>query len=150
MIEGYFRSTRVRDRLAHRQLGAVFEELVEHLRTRGHPVSTIQQYLQAVEHVDAWLRRARVPTASIDEKHVQRFLRKHMPRCQCPPPRCRTIHQTRAALAHLVIVLLWRKMWAAARPAGRRPARRSAWRATSHTALGPESPTRGARRRRNT
>ena len=105
MIEEYFRSTRVRDRLAHSELGAVFEDLVEYLRTRGHPVSTIQQYVQAVEHFDGWLRRARVPTASIDEESVQRFLRKHIPRCQCPPPRCHTIPQTRAALAHLLLVL---------------------------------------------
>jgi integrase/recombinase XerD len=105
MLEGHFRSKRVRVRLDNSHLGAVFEDFVEYLAERGHRKSTIHQYTQAAEHFDRWLRRARVPVNSVDETVIARFLKKHIPKCRCPSPRCRTIHQTRAALKHLLVVL---------------------------------------------
>ncbi len=105
MLEKYFRSRRVRYRLDCSHLGAVFENLAEYLEGRGHPISTIQQYLQAVEHFDRWFRRTRLPIDSIDEAVIVRFLKKHLPQCRCKLPCCRTLFQMRAALNHLLVVL---------------------------------------------
>ncbi len=106
MIEEYFRSERVRGRLEQSRLGpAVFEDLVRHLAERGHPHTTIQQYVQAVEHFDQWLRRTRRWVGDVDETTIQGFLRRHLPRCSCPAPCCRTLYQARAALNHLLAVL---------------------------------------------
>lgn len=105
MMETYFRSARVKARLRRSHLGSVVDDLVAHLAARGHAQATVQQYLQAVEHFDRWLRRTHCPVTDVNEATVRRFLEKHLPRCQCPPPRTRTLHQARAALKHLLAVL---------------------------------------------
>lgn len=105
MIEQAFRSARVVRRLRSTLLGPAFDDLVAYLSDRGHAVGTIQVYVQAVEHFDRWLRRSRRGVVSIDEAVVERFLRDHLPRCRCPTPCGTTVHQCRAALRHLLIVL---------------------------------------------
>jgi site-specific recombinase XerD len=41
----------------------------------------------------------------LGEESVARFLAKHLPRCRCPSPACTTLHQVRASLRHLLVVL---------------------------------------------
>jgi len=41
----------------------------------------------------------------MDEKVVQRFLDVHLPHCDCAQPARRTLHELRAALGHLLVVL---------------------------------------------
>ena len=67
--------------------------------------STIQPYVQAVEHFDGWLRRTRRAVVDVDEALVGDFLFRHLPRCQCPPPCATTVHQARTSLRHLLVVL---------------------------------------------
>jgi site-specific recombinase XerD len=105
MIELVFRSAHVVRRLRGRKLGAAFDDLVAYLSERGHPPSTVRQYVQGVEHFDGWLRRTRRAVETIDETVVDDFLNRHLPRCQCPPPRSTSVHQVRTALRHLVVVL---------------------------------------------
>ncbi len=105
MIEDVFRSARVVHRLRGSRLGSAFDDLVAYLSERGHPPSTIQQYVQGVEHFDGWLRRSRREVAMVDETVVDKFLKRHLPRCQCPPPCSTSVHQVRTALRHLLVVL---------------------------------------------
>lgn len=105
MIEHVFRSARVVRRLRGSQLGVAFDDLVAYLSDRGHPASTIQQYVQGVEHFAGWLRRTRRVVEMVDEAVVADFLSRHLPRCQCPPPCSRSVHQVRTALHHLLVVL---------------------------------------------
>ena len=106
MIEDIFRSARVAQRLRRSLLGSAFDDLVSYLVKRGHTPATIQLYIQGVEHFDVWLRQTRRPVVGIDEAVVERFLRGHIPRCRCAATPCsRTVHQLRASLRHLLVVL---------------------------------------------
>jgi integrase/recombinase XerD len=105
MIEHVFRSGRVVRRLRGSQLGSAFDALVAYLSERGHPASTIQQYVQGVEHFDGWLRRTSRAVGAVDEAVIDDFLSLHLPRCRCPPPCSTSVHQVRTALLHLLVVL---------------------------------------------
>jgi site-specific recombinase XerD len=105
MNEQVFCSARVIRRLRASNLGASFDDLIAYLVERGHPVSTIQQYVQSVEHFDGWLRRTRRSAADVDEALVDRFIERHLPRCRCPPPCSTSIRPIRSSLHHLLIVL---------------------------------------------
>jgi hypothetical protein len=105
MLEKAFRSKRVVQRLRRGKLGAAFDDLVAYLVRRGHPTSTIQLYVQAVEHFDGWLRRTRRKANEVDQALVDKFVRRHLPRCKCPPPCGTTVHQIRTSLRHLLVVL---------------------------------------------
>jgi integrase/recombinase XerD len=105
MLEKAFRSKRVMQRLRRGKLGAAFDDLVAHLIRRGHATSTIQLYVQAAEHFDGWLCRTRRTVKEVDRALVETFLRRHLPRCTCPPPCGTTVHQVRTALRHLLVVL---------------------------------------------
>lgn len=105
MIERYFRSTRVRRRLARSGFGQVYEDYVEHLSTRRHSVLTIQQYTQSVEHFNSWLSKKGLSIGDINEEVVQQFLLRHLPHCRCRKLKAGTLKQIRAALNHLLIVL---------------------------------------------
>ena len=105
MIEIVFRSTHVVRRLRGSKLGPAFDDLVAYLSERGHPPSTVRQYVQGVQHFDGWLRRTRRAVETVDETVIDHFLHGHLPRCQCPPPCSRSLHQVRTALHHLIVVL---------------------------------------------
>lgn len=116
MIEHVFRSARVPRRLQRSLLGLrVFDALTEYLVERGHSATTVQQYVQSVEHFDGWLRRTRRPIEDIGEEVVGEFLRDHLHRCRCSMPACTTLFQVRAALRHLLVVLR-RRSWIAPAP----------------------------------
>jgi site-specific recombinase XerD len=106
MVESVFRSVRVQLRLQQSLLGLpIFDAVTTYLVDRRHPVGTVQQYVQSIEHFDRWLRRTRRPISEIGEEVVARFLSEHLPRCRCPAPACTTLYQVRAALRHLLVVL---------------------------------------------
>jgi site-specific recombinase XerD len=106
MIEHVFRSARVPRRLQRSLLGLpIFDDVTAYLVGRGHSATTVQQYVQSIEHFDGWLRRTRRPVAEIGEEVVTTFLSDHLRRCRCPVPACTTLFQVRAALRHLLVVL---------------------------------------------
>jgi integrase/recombinase XerD len=106
MIEDVFRSVRVRRRLRLSLLGLpIFEALTAHLAGRSRSITTVQQYVQNVEHFDRWLRRSGRPVTSISEDVVTEFLRVHLPSCRCSSPACTTLTQVRAAVRQLQVVL---------------------------------------------
>ena len=105
MIEHEFRSARVLRRLRKSVFCAAIDDYVTYLIERGHPTSTIHQYVQAVEHFGGWLRRTRRSAERVDERVIERFVHEHLPHCACPPPCCTTVHQVRTSLRHLLCVL---------------------------------------------
>jgi integrase/recombinase XerD len=105
MIEQVF-SERVVHRMRGSWLGKeAFDELVADLLQQGYARTTIQQYVQSVEHFDGWLRRTGCEPTDLDETLVAKFLRHHLPRCRCPRPRATTLHQVRTALRLLLAAL---------------------------------------------
>jgi site-specific recombinase XerD len=105
MLAHYFKSARVQERLRRNLLADRFEDFVERLHNRGHPLSTIQVYTQSVEHFGYWLRNACIPVGKIDNRSLTAFLNEHLPVCQCPAPRPCYVITVRAALSHLFKVL---------------------------------------------
>jgi integrase/recombinase XerD len=105
MIEHIFRSARVLRRLRTSVFFDTIDDYVTYLTERGHPPSTIQQYVQAVEHFGGWLRRTRCAVERANEQVIERFVHGHLARCACPPPCSTSVHQVRASLRHLHIVL---------------------------------------------
>ena len=105
MLEQYFRSRRVLERLRTNALADCLDAYTSRLSERGHPISTIQSYVQCVEHFGVWLRSEGLVRGQVSDKVVGHFLEKHLPACQCPVPHPRRLTNVRAALQHLAFVL---------------------------------------------
>ncbi len=106
MIEKFFCDSHVIARLRRpTPLADGIDELATHLHRRGHALVVGQDYLRAAAHLGHWMRTARVPLAALGEEIVERFLKKHLPRCRCPVPRGLPLRVLRAALGHLVAIL---------------------------------------------
>src|SRR5262249_4793030 len=82
-------------------LGAWIELYAAYLHTRGHPPGVIQQYVQSVEHLGAWLTSEQITIDAVTRVTIDSFLHDHLPHCQCPTPAPACLDQVRAALAHL-------------------------------------------------
>ena len=102
MLNQYFRSFRVKNRMERNILGTVLKELADYLGERGHALPTLHGYMQAAEHFGNWLRMKKIPTSAVEKEVVEEFLRKHLPHCQCPPPANKGLITNRAALKHLL------------------------------------------------
>jgi integrase/recombinase XerD len=76
-----------------------------HLESRGYAASTRRVYLGCVAHFAHWMRRERLGLKRLDEDTVARYLTEHLPRCDCPEPVRRLVHENRAALVHLLATL---------------------------------------------
>jgi len=104
MLDQFFRRPRVRTRLRANILGSWIEAYVEYLDQRGHPPSTIQQYVQGVEHFGVWLASEQITIENVTRATIDSFLHDHLPICRCPTPAPACLNQVRAALAHLLRV----------------------------------------------
>lgn len=105
MLESVFRSPRVVALIRDNCLADSFTDLVVYLRGRGHPVSTIQMYVQVSEHVGQWLKTEGIRSSRVNSRTVERFLKQHYPKCRCLPPSSCYINNVRAGLRHLLVVL---------------------------------------------
>jgi site-specific recombinase XerD len=76
-----------------------------YLASRGYAPSTRRVYLGCVAHFAHWMRRERFGLKQLDEGAVARYLTEHLPRCDCPEPVRRLVHENRAALVHLLATL---------------------------------------------
>ena len=104
MLDRFFRPRRRRfllKRIRANPLAGEIEAFGDYLQNRGHSLNTILAYLQAIEHLGAWLGRQRIPTESLGEHVVSAFL-GHVPRCTCPHPSSRTVNSLRAAARHFL------------------------------------------------
>ncbi len=78
----------------------------QYLVRRGYALSTRRAYVCCVAHFAHWLTTQRRDAGDIRHDDVGHFLDHHLPHCSCPAPvrRCRT--DMRAALRHLLAVLV--------------------------------------------
>ena len=104
MIQEFFEKAHVQRRLQCGPLATVFGIYVDHLKVRGYGRTTIQHYVQAVEHFGAWLARRGHSIADVDLALVGEFLGRHLARCRCRRQRSRTMPTMRAALRQLLAV----------------------------------------------
>lgn len=76
-----------------------------YLLDRGYAPSTRRVYLGCVAHFAHWMRRQKFGLKRLDDDAVARYLTEHLPRCGCPEPVRRLVHENRAALVHLLVSL---------------------------------------------
>lgn len=70
-----------------------------------YAASTRRVYMTCIAHFAHWMRQERLSLKRIDEDAVARFLAGHLPRCGCAEPVRRGVHDSRAALVHLLTTL---------------------------------------------
>jgi integrase/recombinase XerD len=75
------------------------------MESRGYAAGTRRTYLCSIVHFAHWMRRERLGLKRLDEAAVARYLIEHLPRCDCPEPVRRLVHENRAALVHLLATL---------------------------------------------
>jgi site-specific recombinase XerD len=75
------------------------------LREGRYSSSTRRSYLASVAHLGRWMTQCCLPLRLLDESAVERFLVRHVPRCDCPRPVMRAHCDIRAACGHLLKVL---------------------------------------------
>jgi integrase/recombinase XerD len=105
MLEQFFKSRRGLVRMRSNVLAGLLDAYVDNLSARGHPVSTIQAYMQCVEHFGVWLRSEKMLPPDVNTGVLDRFLHQHLPACRCPSPCPRHLPNVRAALQHLLGIL---------------------------------------------
>jgi site-specific recombinase XerD len=76
-----------------------------YLASRGYAPSTRRVYLGCVAHFAHWMHREKLALKRLDDDAVTRYLTGHLPRCDCPEPVRRLVHENRAALVHLLATL---------------------------------------------
>jgi integrase/recombinase XerD len=105
MIDRYFDKPHVRKRLRGGPLAGIVDGYLARMEALGYWKVTIQQYVRAVEHFAGWFERRGHKIDDTDAASVNRFLSRHLPRCQCSSMRCRSLHTVRAALYQLLDIL---------------------------------------------
>jgi integrase/recombinase XerD len=78
----------------------------EHLASRRYAISTQRIYLRCVAHFAHWLTEEQRSVFDISRDVVGHFLDQHLPHCTCPAPAQRKRVALRAALGHLLAVLI--------------------------------------------
>jgi hypothetical protein len=63
------------------------DSYVQYLTERGYAAATVRAYFRSVAHFSHWFARQRADLAHLSEGLIDRFLDRHLPRCQCAP-RC--------------------------------------------------------------
>jgi len=81
------------------------DAFVAHLKHGRYSPATRRTYLGSLAHLARWMTQCCLPLRLLDESAVERFLVRHVPRCDCPRPVNRTRSDLRATCAHLLDVL---------------------------------------------
>lgn len=76
----------------------------DRLNDQGYARSTVRLYLNCLAHFAHWTSRQQVNLSALD-RHIQRFVDWHLPRCRCGPSVQRRRPSMRAALEHFKIVV---------------------------------------------
>jgi integrase/recombinase XerD len=105
MPEKLLASLARRDWLIDGPLSSIVSSYVKLLRAKRYTERTIGAYLRCLGHFGYWARSEEIDLPHIDAALVERFLRCHLPVCDCPAPRKRSVQDMRAALRHLLDML---------------------------------------------
>lgn len=105
MPEKLLASLARRDWLINGPLTSIVSSYVNSLRAERYTERTVGVYMRCLAHFAYWARSEEIDLPHIDAALVERFLRRHLPVCDCPAPRKRSIKDMRAALRHLLDML---------------------------------------------
>jgi integrase/recombinase XerD len=86
MDASVFVSPNLRSWLATSTLAPHIETFVECLARDGYSCHTIAHHVDSIAHFARWMSRSPLKVEHIDEAAIQRFLDRHLPRCDCPSP----------------------------------------------------------------
>ena len=108
MLDTLFQRPHHLDRLRANPINAVLDSFAEYLLRRGHARSTIHQFLRAVEHYGYWLgiQYTVVTLKHITPASARQFLHEHLPICSCSMRFLRGLIASRAAINHLLRMLI--------------------------------------------
>ena len=68
-------------------------------------MTSVQYYADVADHFFRWMAARSLKLAALDEVMVARFLRRHLPRCQCVRPAHKDVGRCRLALRQLLSFL---------------------------------------------
>lgn len=105
MNASFLVSPSLRGWFAASELAPHIETFVERLVRDGYSCRTAANHVDAIAHFARWMSRSRLKVERLDEAAIQRFLDRHLPRCDCPPP----AHRNRRDLSagcHLLLRVL--------------------------------------------
>jgi integrase/recombinase XerD len=110
MLDTLFQRPHHLQRLRANPIGAVLDSFAEYLLRRGHARGTIHQFLRAVEHYGCWLgnQYTVVTLEHITSASAREFLHEHLPLCSCSTRFQRGLIASRAAINHLLRMLVQR------------------------------------------
>ena len=99
---------RARGGRAEEQVHIDFGGFARDLRTRGYAADTVSLYGRIGMHFARWLQRRKFLVCRIEEAQAAKFLNRHLSRCHCSGPICRSHALCRAAL-HCLLAYLRRE-----------------------------------------
>jgi hypothetical protein len=105
MDASVFLSPSLRTWFATSELALHIETFVERLARDGYACHSVARHVDSIAHFARWMSRSRLKVEHIDEAAIDRFLDRHLPRCDCPLP----VHRVRRDLAagcHLLLRIL--------------------------------------------
>ena len=98
-------SRATRDWFTGSPLKSTADPYVQYLLDRGYAVASIRSYLVSVAHFARWLSVRRYGLGDLNERLLDRFVRRHLPTCRCAERVPRVPHCVRPALLHLLRML---------------------------------------------
>ena len=105
MNASFLVSPSLRGWIAASELAPHIETFVERLVRDGYACRTAANHVDAIAHFARWMSRSRLTVERLDEVAIQRFLDRHLPRCDCPPPAPRNRRDLSAG-CHLLLRVL--------------------------------------------
>jgi integrase family protein with SAM-like domain len=110
MLNTLFQRPHHLDRLRANPISAVLDSFAAYLLHCGHASSTVHQFLRAVEHYGYWLgiQYTAVTLEHITSASARQFLHEHLPICSCSMCFLRGLIPSRAAINHLLRMLVQR------------------------------------------
>ncbi|OFZ99488.1 MAG: integrase [Betaproteobacteria bacterium RBG_19FT_COMBO_58_11] len=81
------------------------ETFAARLERGRYAANTTTRYLGSIAHLARWMTQCGLSVRRLDERAVEQFLAKHLPRCDCPTPVVRVYRDLRAACHHLIDML---------------------------------------------
>ncbi len=105
MLETVIHRPSAISRIHHCYLNDFFDDYTDKLLGEGYAIETVRQYIGAVEHFSRWLEHRRIAREAICSRHIQSFIKNHLPSCRCPVPAVKHIPTVHAALAQLINIM---------------------------------------------
>jgi site-specific recombinase XerD len=106
MLEQVIACPCVRARLRAGPLGALLDDYVTRLHSRGYARHSLSLHVASLGHFGTWLQTQGLELTAVNEEVARSFLHGgHLANCRCPSPAPTDFRQIRPALRHLLLLL---------------------------------------------